>query len=186
MLPDWCIDSQGGIYGGPEGAAYTNKSPRAGHWVALMGRDFWHMHHYCYALRDLMRAKAPGADAKRRAYLYERAKNDLTYVIVNCGPQMPLLPEVYLKLGEVLIYLGDKGGAEAAFEKSRTIKPDYWPAYVASADALIQAKQFDAARRLVEEGLSHSPNQPELKQRLQRLSGGATPATSSRPASRAS
>lgn len=166
LLPDWCIDSQAGIYGGPEGGAYMNKSPRAPHWVSLMGRDFWHMHHYCYALRDLMRSKKAGLGPAKRQQLYERARNDLYYVINNCGPKMPLLPEVFLKLGEVLTLLGDPLGAESAYARSRALKPDYWPAYTASIDSLLGRKMYAQALELAQAGVAAAPASAELKARL--------------------
>jgi tetratricopeptide (TPR) repeat protein len=162
LLPDWCYDSQAGPYGGPSGGAGLNSSPRASKWVGIMGTDFWNMHHYCYALRDMLRLRIRVMSTADRIYLQGRAINDIGYVIKTCKPTMPLMPEVYLSLGRLYLMTGDLPSASDAFEQSRTIKPDYWPAYEAWIIELTKLRQFKQARELVEAGLKNSPRQPEL------------------------
>lgn len=169
LLPEWCIDSQDGPYGSPEGGNYTNKSPRAGKWVSLMGQDFWHMHHYCRGLRDLRRTQIAGISRRDRETLLQRAVAEFEYIINNCQPSMALMPEVYLRMGETFLLQNKVGDANAAFEEARRLKPDYWPAYDRWIAVLLEIKQYDAARRLATEGLSHSPGQPELTARLQTI-----------------
>ena len=169
VLPAYCIDTQAGPFGGPEGGAGLNRSPRAGQWVNLMGTDFWNMHHYCYAMRDLRRVDDARADARTRTTLLQRAESDLGYVIKTCSPTMPLMPEVMLKLGETQLKLGDLPGAQASFERSRELKPDYWPAYTRWIDVLVGLKQKGTARALAEQGLRYAPDSIELRQRAAAL-----------------
>jgi tetratricopeptide (TPR) repeat protein len=169
LLPDWCIDSQDGPYGSPEGGGYTNKSPRAGKWVSLMGTDFWHMHHYCRALRDMRRAQAANISKRDRDFVLARAISDFEYVLNNCQPSMVLMPEVYLRMGETFLLQNKAGDAATAFEQARKLKPDYWPAYDRWIGVLMDLKQFDSARRLANEGLSHAPGQPQLLARLKTI-----------------
>lgn len=166
LLPEWCIDSQAGPYGGPEGGAGLNKSPRAGHWVGLMGADFWNMHHYCYALRDMLRLEGTAATPSQKKALQGRAISDLGYVVNTSASTMPLMPEVMLKTGELHLMQGNLPAAQTAFERSRALKPDYWPAYDRWIGVLIGLKRYDTARALAEEGLKFSPNQPNLRARL--------------------
>jgi tetratricopeptide (TPR) repeat protein len=184
LMPDWCIDSQDGPYGSPEGAGYTNKSPRAGKWVGLMGSDFWHMHHYCRALRDMQRAQSAAISKRDKDFVLARALGDFDYVLQNCQPGMVLMPEVYLRLGDLYLMRNDLPNAGMAFEQSRKLKPDYWPAYDRWIDALIGLRQWEPARRLAQEGLAKIPNEPNLKARLKsieaqtgRRSAAAPPAT---------
>jgi len=174
LLPDWCIDSQQGPYGGPDYGG-MNKSPRAPQWVALMGTDFWHMHHYCRGLNDLNRLNRADLTPRERIALTDSALVEFRYVINNCKPTMPLLPEAFLRMGDVFVMRNELGNASAAFEQSRKLKPDYWPAYSRWADVLIGLKQFERARALLEEGLGHSPQQPVLLQKLRQAGGKERP-----------
>lgn len=166
VLPEWCYDSQGGPYGSPEGPEGLNRSPRAAQWVGAMGKDFWHLHHYCWALRDVYRTRLPDTNERERGFLLARAVSDLVYTIQHCQSTMPLMPEVYLYLGDVYLMQGNRDGAHRAYEQSRQLKPDYWPAYTRWADYLIGLRLWEAARPLLEEGLSHSPGSDEIKERL--------------------
>lgn len=169
LLPEWCIDSQDGPFGSPEGAAYTNKSPNAGKWVGLMGTDFWHMHHYCRALRDKRRAETATIGKRDRDFILARAMGDIYYVLENCRPDMALMPEVYLRMGEILLLQDKPGEASIAFETARQLKPDYWPAYDRWIEVLLELKQYSKARQLAEEGLKHAPGQPNLTARLKSM-----------------
>lgn len=160
-----------------------------------MGDDFWHMHHYCYALRDLRRAELAGPGTPRGRAFVHQATNDLDYVIRNCAPTMPLMPEFYLQLGIARLHQGKLIEAKTAFENSRRIKPDYWPPYARWADVLVGLKQFDQARQLLEAGLAHDPGNPELSKRLSSVDGlqrtrarahGAKPPAPTSPARTAS
>lgn len=173
LLPEWCIDSQEGPYGGPEGGEGLNRSPRARQWVSLMGNDFWHMHHYCRGLRDVLRLKSAGLSKPDRQFLTGRAIGEFTYIINNCKNTMPLLPEVYLKKGEVHMMRQELSAASDAFEMSRKLKPDYWPAYDRWIAVLLEIKQFDKARALAQEGLGYAPNQPNLTARLAAINAAA-------------
>ena len=189
LLPEWCIDTQQGPYGGPEGGAGLNKSPRAGQWLGLMGTDFWNMHHYCRGLTDENRLKRADLSPRERTALMESAINEYRYVIRTSKPTMPLMPEAFLRIGDLQVTRGQLPEASAAFEQARKLKPDYWPAYSRWAEVLIGLKQMEQARALLEEGLAHSPQQPVLLQKL-RLAGGtpprvvaAAPAPAQKPAS---
>lgn len=177
LLPEWCIDSQDGPYGSPEGPTGMNRSPRAAKWVAAMGTDFWHMHHYCRGLRDTLRLRRPALSPGERTFLMERAINEFEYVITNCLPSMPLMPEVLLKKGQIHLMRGDLEAASLTFERSRQLKPDYWPAYTMWVDALLELRQYDAARALIEEGLRQVPQSPQLLERQRRIAAGKRPAS---------
>ena len=174
LLPEWCIDTQMGPYGLTESSG-VNKSPRAQQWLALMGTDFWHMHHYCRGLTDLNRLKRADLSPRERISLMETAINEFTYVINNCKSTMPLMPEAFLLMGDVYVMRNEYAQASAAFERSRKLKPDYWPAYSRWADVLIGLKQFERARALLEEGLGYSPQQPVLLQKLRQAGGKERP-----------
>lgn len=178
LLPPYCIDTMGFGYGD----AYHNTSPRAGRWVAMLGaKSFWSLHHYCWALVDLRRAKLPGQKPEVRRGTLERAYGNCVYVLEHGARDLILLPEIYTRMGEISLLLGNIGAAAEAYERARTLKPDYWPAYSQWADVLIKSGQKAAALELVRAGLSQAPDAEELRAQYRQL--GGNPGEFARPAS---
>jgi tetratricopeptide (TPR) repeat protein len=167
LLPEYCRDAQGIIYGD----ASSNTSPRAGKWVALMGQDFWHMHHYCRALLSMNRAKVSGVTQAQRTALWLNAESDYRYVLNNCRPTMPLMPEVLVRLGELHLEMGKMDEAYTDFAQARDLKPDYWPAYSRWVDVLTKLNKRGEARALAEAGLAQAPGSEVLRQQVRTLGG---------------
>jgi len=167
LLPPYCPDTQTFKYGGEA----SNESPNAPKWVALMGRSFWTMHHYCWALINLGRAQKPMMDANLRRAIRESAIGDMTFVIENSPPDFVMLPEIYTKMGEVLLLLKRPREARDAFDKARALKADYLPPYFHWGEYLRQAGQTAQAREVVTEGLSYSPDAKALQRLLITLGG---------------
>lgn len=174
LLPEYCRDTQGTVYSlhGSGG-----DSPRAAEWVALMGEDFWHMHHYCYGLREILRSGQAGKTPQQIRAHRERALNEYAYILRNARQSMVLMPEVYLRTGEAQLLLGNVAAAQEAFAVSRRLRPDYWPAYTKWIEVLLQAKQRELALQLAQEGVAAAPNSPELKQVLRDLQAGGNRTT---------
>ena len=162
LLPEYCRDVQGVLY---TVHGEGKDSPRAPYWVGLMGDDFWHMHHYCLGRREILRASQPGLAPVLRKGLLQRATQEYLYVVRNSRPTMPVMPEVYYKLGEAHLLLDNTVAAMDAFAAARKLKPDYWPAYTRWIDVLLSTKQTDEALKLAREGLVYAPDSAELKQR---------------------
>lgn len=167
LLPPYCPDTMGFKYGD----AHYNTSPRAPYWVSLMGKGFWAVHHYCWGLANLRRAKALPMRSVIRAGILENVRGDYIYVFENTTPAFVLLPEVYTRMGEVELLLGNIAGAHDAYAQARNLKPDYWPAYSEWAEFLIKTNQKASAKKLVETGLSYAPDSRTLAD-LYRLLGG--------------
>lgn len=170
LIPEYCADSQTFGYGD----AYYNTSPNAPKWVGLMGKGFWAIHHYCWALINLSRAQKPSMPPNMRYWTREGVLADLNYVIQNTSPDFVLLPEIYTKMGEVLVLLKRPTEARDAFDKARALKPDYWPAYFQWAEYLRSIGRKAEARQVVEEGLSNSPGAKSLQSLLVTLGGDPT------------
>lgn len=171
LLPEYCQDAQMIRYGD---ASY-NKSPRADHWVSLMGKAFWAMHHYCWALTNFQRSAAAGIGALRRKGLYDEIIQDLYYVINNVPKDFLMLPEIYLRVGDAELLRDNVVAAIEAFQKSAALKPDYWPAYTRRIDLLVKFRKTADAKALAAEGLQFAPQSVELIQRFRKL--GGDPAT---------
>lgn len=179
LLPPYCNAMQGRPdYTGPGGAR----------WRAWLGKDLQHVHHYCRGLRDVMFATLVARiPPHHRRSLWERAVAEYDYMLENCAPSMPLLPEIHLKRGEALLKLGQVFDAEVSFKRAWTLKPDYWEPYAAWADKLLELKMYDRAHEVLQNGLAKAPQAEPLQQRLQRIPGGARkPATTPVPANAAS
>lgn len=181
MLPAYCADTQGFNYGD----ASWNTSPRASYWVALMGPTFWHQHHYCWALIKKHRALEPGLSLQVRNGRLGDAIGDLEYVVRNSTPDFPLLPEVFYRIGEIQLLIGNQLAAKEALDEAVRRKPDYWPAYLIWADALAKAKLTREAVAHLELGLRQNPNSPQLRKAYRALGGDPQAFVASLPASAA-
>jgi hypothetical protein len=168
LIPPYCRDAN--TFSGYGGTA-DSMSPNAPQWVATMGKGFWAIHHYCWALINLMRIQSPTVSATVKTFEREQALNDLGYVIQNSPGDFILLPEIYTKAGEIQLDLRRPAAANVSFARARTLKPDYWPPYFRWAMYLKSTGQKANARQLVEEGLSYSPESKPLRSLLTELGG---------------
>ena len=135
LLPEYCRDAQGILYGDQS----YNPSPRAAHWVALMGQGFWAIHHYCYALAHVRQAEEAGLTPQERKFIYGRAIQDYVCTLNNSAPDMVLLPEILVRMGEAYLKVGSTADAYPFFEMARRIKPDHWSAYSRWIDVLVRS-----------------------------------------------
>lgn len=178
LTPDFCQDVQT-MNGWSQ---FSNPSPRSAHWVGLMGKTFWGMHHYCWALIHLQRANRAGATPQFRNWSIHEAINDFGFVVKIAPADFVLLPEIHYRIGDAYLQLGDVGSAFGEFAKSRELKPDYWPPYVAEANRMLKVGMRKEALELLEQGLALMPNEPNLVAAASRANGGRpkAPATSAK------
>lgn len=168
-----CYDVQGiGLTGWVQ---HWRHSPRAPYWEGKMGKVFWAMHHYCWALVHQQRANRVGASQQEREHLHRTAINDFYYVINNAKevgqPDFVLMPELYYRAGDAYLQIDDLANAIVEFEKAKAAKADYWPPYVGHAQALERINKRKEAREVLERGLELMPGEPSLVAALARLSG---------------
>lgn len=167
LLPAYCPDTMGFKYGDQ----FYNTSPKAAYWVSLMGPGFWAVHHYCWGLANMRRAKSISTRSPLRLGTLEGVRADFVYVFEKTKPNFVLLPEIYTRMGEVELLLGNVAGAQEAYARARQLKPDYWPAYSEWAEFMIKANQKTAAKQLVETGLSFAPDSRTLADLYRSLGG---------------
>lgn len=167
LLPRYCPDTMGFNYGD----AYSNTSPRAGHWVGLMGKSFWAMHHYCWGLIALNRSQKSGTPTNVRLSLWESARGDFGYVVKNAPPDFIMLPEIFTKIGTVELLLSHPDRANEAFSRARQLKPDYWPAYSHWAEYLMKIGKRPEALKVVASGLANAPGSKVLLEQYRTLGG---------------
>ena len=183
LLPKYCPDTQGFDYGD----AYYNTSPRAGYWVAQVGKGFWALHHHCWGLVKARRAMMPGTPPEIRKGRLEAAIADYVYVVEHTPPNFVLLPDVFMKIGDTYVLLDNLARAGEAYATARSLKPDFWPVYIQWAAVLDKVGRRKAALDHLEEGIRYNRSAGELLSLYRRLGGNADAflATLPRPAATA-
>jgi tetratricopeptide (TPR) repeat protein len=168
LLPDYCPLTQTFTKDAHHDAA--NRSPTRLLFERL-GPSFIGLHHYCWGLIHVMRAKQAGVSAYDKRAMYGFAIDEYKFAIRYSTPDFALLPELYLRVGEANVELQDYGQAFDAFSKSRALKLDYWPPYLRWASVLLHlGKQAEALAHL-EEGLRIMPNERALIDAYTRMGG---------------
>lgn len=158
LLPEYCQDTLTFATSGGE----SGPNERQRRWIGAMGRGFWAMHHYCWALVSEYRASAAGVSPQMRDYLLKSAIEDSHFVLAHSQPGFVMLPEVYTRMGDFSIKRKRLDEAHVFFSNAREAKPDYWPPYVRQAQMLMSLNEWQSARRIIETGLGHMPDQPQL------------------------
>ncbi len=102
-------------------------------WYTTMGKDFMHVHHYCWALILVGRGNQSVSVSNRLAN-YKAAIANFDYVIRDVSSTFALKPEVFLRKGMTLRLMGEDAAASKEFVNAIQIKPDYTPAYAALID----------------------------------------------------
>jgi hypothetical protein len=167
LIPAYCRDANTFGYGGTA----DSMSPNAPKWVAMMGKGFWAIHHYCWALINLRRAQGPLVSPMVKQNAREQGIRDLMYVVEHSPSDFILLPEIFTKMGQVQLELKRPLEAGVSFGRARAQKPDYWPAYFHWAVHLQNTGQKGKARQFVETGLAYSPDSAPLRKLLVELGG---------------
>lgn len=160
LLPRYCLDTQW----------FPDRyQTRATHWKNIMGKSFNAMHHYCWGLTNMNRARK--ASAKHKTGLLEDVLNDFWYVIQQSPSEFVLLPEIYTRIGEVELMIKHPNKANDAFSKARNLKPDYWPAYTHWIEFLMQTRKRAEALELARSGLMYVPDARVLREQYRLLGG---------------
>jgi tetratricopeptide (TPR) repeat protein len=164
LLPSYCYDVQSIFYG-------PNESPRAAHWVGMIGKNFWDMHHYCQALRDFNNLPAASTSTMQRNLLLANIERNLRYMLQTGDASNPLYPEFLLRYGDYYVLMNQLPQAEEMFANARKLKPDYWPAYTRWINVLMSLKLRPAAKELAAEGLRYAPDAKPLRDVFRQLGG---------------
>jgi tetratricopeptide (TPR) repeat protein len=178
-LPAYCVDTQGMS---PNSGTPSAPTPAQQRWVAIMGEPFWALHHYCWALLNANRAAQPSLTAQQREFLFRWAISDCIYVLNNSTREFVLLPEIYLRMGQFAINANSPAEAIEHFEKSRQIKPDYWPPYIEMSKLQVSLRRPQEAVNILKAGLEIMPNETRLSDALAALTAAKPePAATKRP-----
>ena len=165
MLPAFCPHTQlfrERVPGGNDPEAIRR-------WQSVLGDMYLHLHHYCWGLMHLNRARILAREAQTRNFNYASAISEFDYVIRHARPDFALLPEILTRRGEALLGLGRTAQALAEFERAIELKPDYWPPYAHISDYHKSRGDSGQARTILEAGLKVAPSASALQRRLKEL-----------------
>lgn len=163
MLPPFCADRlQKGSSG--VGVASAEQLGRA---------NYLHIHHYCFAVNFVNRARRT-VDRKDRLYQLGLARSNYQYVVKATEPRFWMRPQIYVELGRVHVQLKETAEASRLFNEAIAFNPAYEPAYLALIDLIRDGGRGKDAMEVATAGLRHIPDSAPLK-KLYRELGGKEP-----------
>jgi tetratricopeptide (TPR) repeat protein len=182
LLPHYCIYTQLFREHVPGGNDITQIQA----WRSFMGPEFEAMHHYCFGLMKTNRATLHAQNKDQREFYLTDAITEYDFVLQRVPNDFIVLPEILTKKGENLVRLGREPLALVQFNRAVEVKPDYWTAYGDLSDLYRQQGNIAEARKVLERGLSFSPNAAGLTRRMAELATGADKKAPRRPSPAAS
>lgn len=151
-------------------------------WRGIYGDKNWgNMHHYCDALKFIVRANRSLGNKHELGYNLQQAQRGIEHMLAfEQTPDWLLRPEALVHLGKTYLRLerfikGSEGKAVHNFGQAILIQPDYEPAYSALSDFFADKGLKQKALNVIEDGLRHSPDSKNLLRRFKAL-GGTPPA----------
>ena len=154
LLPPYCR--------GQEHVANQYFKPDGGKWKNILGIDYYHFHHYCWGLVNLGKAYKSGISSEVRKGLLKTSIGDIMYSIDRSSSDFVLLPEMYTRIGQALLGLGEERQAETAFKRAWQANPEYWPPYVWWAQHLLRQGKTREALAIAEDGKKNAPDSKAL------------------------
>ena len=117
-----------------------------------MGKNFWAMHHYCWAMINLRRAQAPGIAAAARTHLLGTVAGDYRYVLANTEATFVMRPEILTKLGDVEMMRGNPAAAyhlaETLLQLGQAERARFYAARVNAEPSQVNAQSLWLATRI--------------------------------------
>jgi tetratricopeptide (TPR) repeat protein len=172
LMPPYCQAK----YGKDRGNQTINEQFRG-----IYGDQNWlNQHHYCDALKFIIRANRSFGKKAELTYNLEQAQKGIEHLLASeQTPDWILRPEAHVHLGKIYLRMSRLGkGSEAKavqnFEHAILIRADYEPAYSALSDFYADKGLKQKALDTIEEGLRHLPDSKRLLRRFKDL-GGKTP-----------
>lgn len=156
LLPQWCAWTQGA----PRFGAYslTRTAPVGGtnmyeEYVRRYGDGWTAMHHYCWALVDILRmGKLAGRNRAGHDHSAGRALGNIDYVLQNSAPGFAFRPEIFGSRTRLLIRMNDYGQAAQTAQILISEAPTLPDGYVLLADILAKAGRANDARSVLARG----------------------------------
>jgi tetratricopeptide (TPR) repeat protein len=120
-------------------------------WKARLGPAWYALHHHCYGLAHLERARLAQDPAKRR-YELDVAIREQQFALNRTPAENPMYAEMSNQKGLALRQKGDIAAALDAFDASIKAHPTLAAGYQGKALVYRDQKRFGDARSILEEG----------------------------------
>jgi len=165
LLPPYCIAQLKPSW---------SKQGEPARWRATIPKSFPHLHHYCAALHSLRQAQGIyGKDTEstmvRTSLLRSSVINNIVYMEKQTDPSSKLFPHMYTTKAEAYLMLGQIGEAFQYFNKAINANRKFTKPYALMSDYYVKNNDKKEARKILEEGLKHSPKSKQLNRRLKKL-----------------
>jgi tetratricopeptide (TPR) repeat protein len=157
LLPPYCNYAQS-FPGASQPAAYQA-------YLARYGNAWSHIHHYCYALQEIMQADRLNTSPQARRTLIRSALGNIDYVLQRSEPGFPFRPEMLSRKARLLMRTGDATKALESAQRLRDEAPTLADGYIIMADILTRGGRREDAERV----LTDAEAQVVDKERLARL-----------------
>ncbi|MGD7037011.1 tetratricopeptide repeat protein [Methylotuvimicrobium buryatense] len=137
-------------------------------WKKRLGKDFIHIHHYCYGLH-LFNAAGRKIESKERKQTLQASLNQMIYTKEHSSPNFALQPKISFDIGRVYEGLEEPGKAMKAYQNSIRLNPKVAPPYAAISKLYLKQNNKKEAVAILKKGLKYNPNSKTLKKHLQKL-----------------
>ncbi len=173
QLPSYCPNTQiiSKEYGRKQSPGSYDAKTKP--FVDMYGADFWHLHHYCFGLVNVIRSYR-SADPKAREFNLSKSIDQYDYVLKRITANSMLRPELHVKRAQSLVLMKRGGEAVADFKKAISLKADYAPAYGYLSDYYKRSGEKNLALETLEDGLTKVPSDRSLLKRYADLGGKKT------------
>jgi len=166
QLPEWCMYTQTFAGYHSDKRMYNELYEK---YVRAYGTPWTAIHHYCYGLDKLNRAFSNWNDEQQRRHLLGSSVSEFDYVLARSDSQFGFKPEIFVTKGRALSALGNYAEAIIAFQSAIRLRPNYVGGYMLIADQFILLGDKDKARTILRVGLTHVPDSPALKKKLDQI-----------------
>jgi hypothetical protein len=173
LLPPYCPDTQiiSTQYGRKQSPSEHDAHTKQ--FVDIYGNDFWHLHHYCFGLTQILRADKSLTSTERQKKI-QGSIHEYDYVIRHVSSNSVILPELHMKKGSSLLRLNRGPEAVIELQKAISMDPALVRAYTELCDYYKESGKKDLALKILEDGLTITPDDKAMLRRYAALGGKKT------------
>lgn len=137
-------------------------------WMAMFGKDFTYINHYCSGKHKIQKCYEYPEKEKKACLSY--FLEGTTYAIKNSqNKNYALLPFLYTERGNLLKEIGNYEEAILDFKTSIAKNNKFHPAYLGIANTYIKLNNLNEAEKYIEMGLEQNPSKQSLIIKLEKI-----------------
>lgn len=136
----------------------------------MIGPDWLHIHHYCFALNFTNRFYKTSNPNDKKHYL-SSSLNNHDYMLTHSTPDFWMRPEIHTEKAKQLKAAKRYAESLGEVKKALHINPEYVSAYVVLTDVYRDLNKKSDAISAVEQGLQFGPENKPLQRRYKSLTG---------------